>query len=110
DPEAVKRQIRTKMLPKPGDVAQSECPVQLNSETAYYSVCFIVKYFRRNTYGFKSSDYLSGKCSVCFAVIGCQITAEHMYRRHRIFRALPLRFNLRLSSRFFLSYGVMMTL
>src|SRR5699024_10644790 len=48
DPEAVKRQIRTKMLPKPGDVAQSECPVQLNSETAYYSVCFIVKYFRRN--------------------------------------------------------------
>src|SRR5690625_4788566 len=38
DPEAVKRPIRTKMFPKPGVVAQSTCPVQLNSETAYYSV------------------------------------------------------------------------
>src|SRR5699024_6542381 len=101
-PESLRLQMRTKIRPKPGDVTQSGSTVQLNSETAYYSVCFIVKYFRRNTYGFKRSDYLSGKCSVCFAVIGCQITAEHMYRRHRIFRALPLRFNLTAIQPFFL--------
>src|SRR5699024_10945736 len=102
DSEAVKWQIRPKMLPEPGDVAQPECTIQLNSETAYYPVCLIVKYFRRNANGFEGPDHLPGKCSVRFAVIVRPITAEHMYRRHRIFRPLTFRFNLMVIQPFFL--------